>query len=74
MVFSEKDCPNHNTEIPVNSLGFSYIISNRNTTHPNTMEPILTKEEKIKVVILEKIMSEKKTTLRSLRNQDWKKV
>ena len=38
------------------------------------MTQILTQEEKINVEIMKRIMSEKKTTLLSLRNQDWKTV
>ena len=33
---------------------------------------MLTQENKINVELIKKIMNEKKTTLRSLRNQEWK--
>ena len=33
----------------------------------------LTQEDKIKIELIKKIMTEKKTALPSLRNQDWKK-
>ena len=46
----------------------------RKTTYPNTMEQTLTLEEKRNIVIIKRIMSEKKTTLPSLRNQDWETV
>ena len=39
------------------------------TTHPNTTKQALTQED-----IMKRIMSEKKTTLPSLRNQNWKTV
>ena len=45
---------------------------NRNITHPNHTEQWLTQEEKMNIEILKRIMSEKKTTLPSLRNQDGK--
>ena len=35
---------------------------------------MLTQEYKIKVESIKKIMTEKKTTLKSLRSHDWKKV
>ena len=44
--------------------------NNWNTTYTNIIEQTLTQEEKMN----EEIMSEKKTTLPSLRNQHWKKV
>ena len=40
---------------------------------PNTSKQMLTWEDKINVEWIKKIMTEKKTTLRSLRNQDRKK-
>ena len=45
---------------------------NRNTTHPYTTKQMLTQKGKINVK--KKIMTETRTTLPSLRNQDWKKV
>ena len=45
----------------------------RNTTNPSTMKQILTHEAKINIELIKKIMTEKKTTLPSIRNQDWKK-
>ena len=47
--------------------------SNRNTTHPNT-EQTLTQEEKINVETMKRVVSEKKITLTSLRNLDWKTI
>ena len=47
---------------------------NRNTTPLNTTKQTLTHEIKIKVDLIKKIMTEKKTALPSLRSQDRKKV
>ena len=47
--------------------------SGRNTTQPNTTQ-IRTQEEKMNEVIIKRIMSEKKTVLSSIWNQDWKTV
>ena len=70
--------PNTRTE-PVNTEKQEQIIqtqplcnSNQNITYPNT-EQTLTQEEKINVVTIKRMMSGWKTTLPSLRNQDWKK-
>ena len=46
--------------------------SNWNITHANT-EQILTQEEKTNVESIKRLMSEKKTSWPSFRNQDWKK-
>ena len=46
----------------------------KNTTHVNTTTQTLTQEEKVNVEIMKRIMSEKKTTVPSLRNQDWRLV
>ena len=46
--------------------------SNRNTIQPNTTIQILTQEEKLSEENMKGIMSEKKPTLPSLRNQQWK--
>ena len=43
---------------------------NQGITQPNTRKEMLTQEDKIKVKLVKKIMTEKKTTLTSLRNQD----
>ena len=47
---------------------------NQHTINPNTTEQTLTQEDKTNVEIIKRIMSEKKTTLPSLRNQDRKTV
>ena len=47
---------------------------NQNITDPSTTKPILTHEDKINLELIKIMMSEKKTILPSLRNQDWKKV
>ena len=46
---------------------------NWNTTHPNTTKQTLTQEEKMNIELMKKIITEKKTTLPSLRKQDRKK-
>ena len=38
------------------------------------MEQILTQEEKMNIEIMKRIMSEQKTALPSLGNQDWRTV
>ena len=50
--------------------------SNRNwsTTHPNATEQTLTQEDKTNAEKVKRTMFKKKTTLTSLRNQDWKTV
>ena len=48
--------------------------SNRNSIHQNTTKQTLSQEEKMNVEIMKRIMSEKKTTLTSLRNLDWKAI
>ena len=50
------------------------INNNRNTIQPNSTERTLTKEDKMNVETIKIIMSKKKTTLPSLRNQDSKTV
>ena len=45
----------------------------RNTTYVYAAKLTLTQEDKINVVFIEKIMTERKTTFPSLRNQDRKK-
>ena len=40
----------------------------------NTLTKTLTQEEQMNVDMIKRIVSEKKTTLPSLRNQDWRKV
>ena len=45
---------------------------NQNTTYPNTIKQMSTQEDKINVELRKKIMTEKKTTLSSLRSQHWK--
>ena len=47
---------------------------NCNTTYPNITQQILTQDDKINVEIIKRIMSKKKNTLPSYRNQDWKTV
>ena len=46
---------------------------NWNTTHTSITKQILTQKDKINVDLIKNIMTEKKTTLPSLRNQDWEK-
>ena len=48
--------------------------NNRNTTHPCHSEQTLTQEEEMIIENLKRIMSEKKTRLPLLRNQDWKMI
>ena len=58
-----------NTEKPETSNQIQTLDnSNRTTTHPNTTQQTLTQEEKMNVELMKRIMSEKKTTLPSLRN------
>ena len=45
---------------------------NGNDSQSNLKKQTLTQKEKINVEIMKKIISEKKATLPSLRNQDWK--
>ena len=47
---------------------------NQTTTEPSTTTSILVQEDKTNVELIKKVISEHKTTLPSLRNQDWKKV
>ena len=46
----------------------------QNYSNGKIIEQKLTQEEKINVGIINRIMSEKKTTLQSHMNQDWKTV
>ena len=62
MLNTEKSKPSNQIEMQSNC--------NWNTTHPSTMEVTLIQEEKRNVEILKRIISEKKTTLPSHRNQD----
>ena len=62
------DTPNNNTLNEMNQSN-----KNRNTTHPIHTEITLTQEE-INMKNLKRIISEKKTGLPSLRNQNWKIV
>ena len=45
----------------------------KNTTDP-PQKPMLIQEDRINSELVKKFMTEYKTTLLSLRNQDWKKV
>ena len=46
----------------------------QSNSNQNTEQTLLTQEEKINVEIIKRMMSEKETTLPSLRNQEWKTV
>ena len=46
----------------------------QNTTHSKTTDQTLTQEEGMNVKLIKKIMSAKKTTLPSLRNEDEKRI
>ena len=48
------------------------LLKNQNTGDLGTTKQIV-KQDKIEVKLIKKIMSENKTTLLFLRNQDWKK-
>ena len=48
--------------------------NNRNNAHPNDREQTLTEKEETMMNNLKRIMSEKKTRLPSLRNNDWNTV
>ena len=61
---TEKHDPSNRIEMQSNC--------NRNSTQPNS-EQTIKQEEKMNVLIMNIIMSKKKTTLLTLRNQDWKK-
>ena len=61
----EKQVHSHRTEIQSNG--------NQNISHANHIEQTLI-QEGMKVEIIKRIMSEKKSTLRSHRNQNWKRV
>ena len=64
-----------NTEMPETSNQRQTLNdNNQDTSHPNTVEQSLTQEEKMNIDIMKIIMSEKKTELPSLKNQDWKIV
>ena len=64
-----------NTEIPENFNQRQTLNNiNENTTHPNTLKQTLAQEGKFNVEIMKRIMSEKKTALPSLKNQDWKTI
>ena len=50
------------------------MLKNQNTPHTSTTKQMLTQEDKIYVELIMKMITEKKTTLPSLRNQNRKKV
>ena len=45
---------------------------NWNASHPSNVKQMLSQEYKTNLELVKKIMTEKKTTLLSLRKQDWK--
>ena len=61
---TEKQNPCNRTEPQSNNT--------RNTTYSKHTEQRLAQQEKMNTEIIKRIMSEKKNTLPSLRNKDWK--
>ena len=51
-----------------------HVTENWNTTHSSTTEQISTQEDKINVALIKKTMSEHKTTLASVRIENWEKL
>ena len=64
MVNTEKQEHSNKTE--------SHSSSNRNNTHPMTEKTLMQEEKQINIETIKRMKSEKKTSLLSIWNQDWK--